>query len=695
MSGRESAPRRRFDKTRLALLIAGSPHAVPAPAAGDARAGEYAISTPEAEHSEVARLEAALREAEARARLLFDSHPIPLWVYDRETLRFLAVNDTAVERYGYTRDELLAMTIADIRPPEDVPRLMDSVARAPEGPEHAGLWRHLRKDGSVVEVEITSHTLAYQGRPAKLVMAMDVAERARLERERRRSQAELAQSEASLRTIVDNAVFGMYRSTADGRFTMVNRTLVEMLGYASVEELLEANISRDIYREPRVRDRLIADAGPIDLHDVEEVEWKRKDGSPIAVRLSGHTVRDERGDVVAYEMIVEDATERLVLEEQLRQAQKMEAVGLLAGGLAHDFNNLLSTVLATSEMLRADRAGDAALDEELRHIVEASQRGAEMIRQLLVFSRQQRLELQTVELSTLAADGALMLRRLVPESIEIRLALDSGPTTVRADPGAVQQIVMNLVTNARDAMPQGGVVLVQTFRQVLDAPYTAARGDSAPGDYVVLAVSDTGVGMDADTLRRVFEPFFTTKPVGLGTGLGLSTVYGLAKQHRGFATVYSEPGRGTSVKVYFPTAAADRRDASAVVGAPARGGSETILLAEDEDALRHATRRVLEKHGYRVLAARDGVEALDVYTAHAAEIDLVLTDVVMPRLGGPQLVERLRAQGCAVPVLFTSGYTARDIAQGVPDTMDAPLLLKPWTIADLTGRVRAVLDRKD
>ena len=680
---------------RLALItIADAPHAVRAAADGESRTGEDPIGTPAAEHVEVAHLEAALREAEARERLLFDSHPIPLWVYDRETLRFLAVNDAAVKQYGYTRDELLAMTIADIRPQEDVPRLLESVAQASEGPDHAGVWRHQRKDGSVVEVEITTHTLAYEGRPAKLVMAMDVAERARLERERRRSQAELAQSEASLRTIVDNAVFGMYRSTPDGRFTMVNRTLAEMLGYASVEELLGTDIARDIYREPRVRDRLIADAGPIDIHHVQEVEWKRKDGSPITVRLSGHTVRDERGDVLAYEMIVEDATERRALEEQLRQSQKLEAVGLLAGGLAHDFNNLLTTVLATSEMLRADRAGDAVLEEELRHIVEASQRGAEMIRQLLVFSRQQRLELQSVELSALVAGGAQMLRRLVPESIEIRLALESGPTTVLADPGSVQQILMNLVTNAWDAMPGGGVVHVQTFRQVLDAADTVVGGAAAKrGDYVVLAVSDSGVGMDAETLRRVFEPFFTTKPVGFGTGLGLSTVYGLAKQHRGVATVYSEPGRGTSVKVYFPAAVGDGRAATAVVGAPALRGSETILLAEDEDALRHTTRRVLEKHGYKVLAARGGAEALELWRAHAGSIDLILSDVVMPKMGGPEFVAAARAQGCTVPVLFTSGYTARDIEQTDPVAVDAPLLLKPWTITELTGRVRAELDR--
>ena len=383
---------------------------------------------------------------------------------------------------------------------------------------------------------------------------------------------------------------------------------------------------------------------------------------------------------------LEDAQGRLI------QAQKMEAVGLLAGGLAHDFNNLLTTISATTELLRSDRPGDTALTAELAHIAEAARRGADMIRQLMVFSRQQRLDPRTAELSDLVTDAVRMLRRLVREDIDIQLALDSGPTTVRADRAAVQQILMNLATNARDAMPAGGTLLLETSREVLDESAANLAADARPGAYVVLLVSDTGKGMTPDVLQHAFEPFFTTKPTGQGAGLGLSSVFGLARQHRGFATISSEAELGTVVRVYFPAASEAEQGVADAAPALSRGRGEEVLLVEDEESLRHTATRVLERHGYRVTGAADGVQALKLCCERELAFDLVVTDVVMPRMGGAELVTTLRAAGAAVPVLFMSGYAARDIENAGLIDPRVPLLQKPWTIAELTARVRVALD---
>ncbi|MDP3775827.1 MAG: ATP-binding protein [Gemmatimonadales bacterium] len=390
---------------------------------------------------------------------------------------------------------------------------------------------------------------------------------------------------------------------------------------------------------------------------------------------------------------VHDLTEREAIEAQLRHAQKMEAVGGLAAGIAHDFNNLLTTIVATAELIRSETPPTASYLEDLESLKRAGERGSELTRKLLAFTRQHQLTMQTLKLAETVADFARMVRRMVRADIELQVHSRDPDATVHADPGAVDQILMNLVTNARDAMPNGGTLTIDTGPASLDAQFEAREGWGKPGEYVVLAVSDTGAGMSDETKRRAFEPFFTTKPAGVGTGLGLAIVYGLAKQHRGYVDLYSELGHGTTFKVYFPEVAAVATAAEAPVAArPVRGGTETILLAEDEDALRRAATRVLAKHGYTVLAAADGAEALELFEANEARIALVVSDVVMPRLGGPQLMAALREKGKTPKFLFTSGYTARDVAESSQMDLDTPFLTKPWSITDLLRRVRDVLD---
>ena len=391
-----------------------------------------------------------------------------------------------------------------------------------------------------------------------------------------------------------------------------------------------------------------------------------------------------------HEVFAEDVSERRGLEEQLRQAQKMEAIGQLTGGIAHDFNNLLTIILANAELL--SRGPDEA---SLRDIVSAAVSGRLMVNQLLGFARRSTLALEPVHLGQLLNDLAAVLRRVLPADIELLVFADEDLPEVSADGHAVEQILLNLVNNAHDAMPDGGVLRLETSCTWISDAQREVLGPGAASEYVCLAVDDTGMGMDEATRQRAFEPFFTTKPVGKGTGLGLATVYGLVKQHGGFVQIDSAPGAGTRLRIYFPVAEeATRRRASGSheqVTVPTAGGKETVLVVEDQAQLRRATVYTLEHAGYNVLAAADGLEALQLLRQHSAPIHLVFTDLVMSRLGGRGLYQIDRREGRQTPFLFTSGYAGGGRGE---DPLDPtlPFLPKPWTSADLLARVRQVLD---
>ncbi len=374
----------------------------------------------------------------------------------------------------------------------------------------------------------------------------------------------------------------------------------------------------------------------------------------------------------------------------LRQAQKMELVGQVTGGMAHDFNNLLTVILANADLLAADTSGKDAR-EELESLRGAALRGRALVAKLMGFARRSILELKPVDLNAVVDDVTQMLRRLLPESISLAVFRGDGMSKVRADVGAVEQILLNLATNARDAMPGGGTLRIEVYRTHLDR---AAYGWIVPGDYVCLAVGDTGVGMDEAVRRRIFEPFFTTKITGRGTGLGMAMVYGLMKQHGGYVNVYSEPGRGTTVKTYFPHAQTGDQAAPGVSATPAlRPGTGTVLVVEDEAELRRVAQRVLERAGYTVLVAADGESGLTTYRRHRGAVDLILTDVVMPGMGGKALLDAVRAEGGDVPFLFASGYTASDVRESVLLGQDLPFLHKPWSMQDLLVAVGDVLEK--
>ncbi len=500
----------------------------------------------------------------------------------------------------------------------------------------------------------------------------------------------LRDSEARYRSMVEGAPYGIYRSSPEGQLLDINPAMVEMLGYASADELAQVNL-HDIYRDAEDRKRLMAQYRDQNVFRGVEAQWKRKDGTPMTVVLSGRPVRNEQGEVACYEGIVENVTERRVLEEQLRQSQKIEAVGRLAGGIAHDFNNLLMLIRGYTELLLDHAGRNESLRRYAEEIQRASDRATSLTQQLLAFSRKQVLEPKVLDLNTVVAEIQKMLQRLLGEDVELSIHLDPKLGRVKADPSQVEQVIMNLAVNSRDAMPRGGKLSIETANVELDESYARQHAGARPGRYVMLAVTDTGSGMDATTKSRIFEPFFTTKEKGKGTGLGLSTVYGIVKQSEGYIWVYSELNRGTTFKVYLPQVDAPVEVAERRPAAFARG-SETVLVVEDEEGVRKLAREFLEDAGYTVLEARNGEAAMGLAERYTGPLHLLLTDVVMPRMSGRELAEQLLRLRPEVKVLYISGYTDDAIVQhGVLDASVA-FLQKPFTRDALARKVRDVLN---
>ena len=509
-----------------------------------------------AERAARAQAEEALKQSEEGFHRLFNCNPHPTWVFDLETLRFLEVNEVAIEHYGYSRDEFLGMRITDIRPPQDVPLVEDAVAVPKDGLRHFGTWTHRTKDGRLITVDVAAHDLDFQGRRGRLVVANDISE-----------QKEL--------------------------------------------------------------------------------------------------------------------------EAQLQQSQKMDAIGRLAGGVAHDFNNLLGVIIGYGERLL--RRLPSPERREIGEVLKAAEHAASLTRQLLAFSRRQVLKPRVLDLNAIVGEMDAMLRRIIGEDIDLVTVLQDGLGHVKADPGQIQQVVMNLAVNARDAMPKGGRLTIETGNTELDESYSSAHLAVRPGRYVMLAVTDTGTGMDAATQARIFEPFFTTKEAGKGTGLGLSTVFGIVKQSEGDVWVYSERLRGTTFKIYLPRVDDVMEERAPTAESPS-GGSETVLLVEDADSLRELGREILEENGYTVIEASSGTAALEALARHTGPLDLVLTDLVMSGMSGRELAEQITRMRPGTKVLFMSGYT--DDALGHHGVLESgtAFVEKPFTIDGLLRKVREVLE---
>nr|HEV7952466.1 PAS domain S-box protein [Candidatus Acidoferrales bacterium] len=545
-----------------------------------------------------------------------------------------------------------------------------------------------KKDGTSFPVEYFATPIHENGVVIGAVVTFrDVSEE-------RRARQVLRESEARYRLLVENAAYGIFRTAPDGKFLDANNALATMLGYSSPSELLAVNIST-VYARPEAREPVIAATIAKGSADGLELDWVRKDGQPVMVRLSARLIREPSGESY-FEGIVENVTEWRALETQLRQAQKMEAVGRLAGGVAHDFNNLLMVIKGHTELLMERTAPEHPDFRKIDQIKKAADRAAALTRQLLAFSRMQVMQPRVMDLNVTITEMGKMLPSLIGEDIELAILTKPNLAHVKADAGQMEQVILNLTVNARDAMPNGGKLLIETSNVELDEAYARTHPPVLPGRYVMLAVTDTGIGMDAATQAHIFEPFFTTKEKGKGTGLGLATVYGVVKQSGGFVWVYSELGRGTTFKIYLP-----RVDERAEAESKQKRteelprGTGTILLAEDEKEVREVAREFLHLAGYTVMEAKDGGEALELAAKHAGTIDLLVTDMVMPGIGGRELATRLSEMRPGLKVIYMSGYTEYANFKNAEFELHNVMLQKPFTRAVLASAVQKILKELD
>jgi PAS domain S-box-containing protein len=649
------------------------------------------------------RAAGALRASEQRFRRIFEHSAVGMGIVHPNG-RLADTNPALASMLGYSSAELVGRTIAEISHPEDMAIEKEVLEELLAGRRTSFRFvkRYLRKDRSVFWAKLTAtYVPDGDGTGCGIGLIEDISEQRAAEEALERDLAErlewaekLQRTSQTLQTLINASPLAILTLDSEGLVRSWNRAAEEMFGWSEAEA-----VGRTVpFVPPESMDQFRAS-----LHQVFsgealtglQVVRCRRDGQKIDVRVCAAPTRDPDGVIDGGIALIEDVTERKNLGEQLRQAQKMEAIGQLTGGIAHDFNNLL-TIIITNAALLADEIGPDRTDmrAELSELQRAALRGVELVRKLMAFSRRRPVEMQPINLGEVIREASNDLGRLLPASVEVGVKVESGaPLTVIGDVGAIQQILFNLATNARDAMPDGGTLRLRVYRAWLDEEHRRSRGWGSPGEYVVVAVSDTGCGMNPTVQSRAFEPFFTTKEVGKGTGLGMAMVYGLVTQHKGYTDLHSKEGSGTTVRLYFPSVAGaaqpSRERSESLVQV---GGSERILVVDDEEGIRRTAARVLTRFGYAVEEAADGEGALAALRSAAPPFDLVLSDVIMPRLSGTALYQELRGHGNGVRVLLMSGHTAEDLDALEDPLAGAKFLHKPWSITDLLRRVREVLD---
>lgn len=512
--------------------------------------------------------------------------------------------------------------------------------------------------------------------------------------EKHRAESQIMESEERYRGIFEGVADGVFISTPEGRFLSVNPAMVNIFGYDSIEEMLAIeNIREDLYLNPEDRDKVMEIYEKDGFLKDYEVEFKKKDGTKINALLTSFAVKDEKGIPIIYEGIVKDITDKKRLEAQLIQAQKMESVGLLAGGIAHHFNNLLTAILGYASLLKEVLTEDSLLRTYVDTILHTSKRATTITSGLLTYSRRQTMKPMPVKLEDIVHDVEKILGEIIGEDIELRIFISPEETMVMADTAQIGQVLMNLCTNARDAMLEGGILIIRTELVELDEDYIRSRGFERPGRYMCISVTDTGVGMDKETRERIFEPFFTTKDVGKGTGLGLAMSYGIVKQHNGYITVYSERGKGTTFRIYLPAIERVIEVAEMPAPQPVIEGTETIIIAEDEEVVRDLSRKILEKHGYKVIVAEDGEDAIRKFNEHADSVQLVILDVVMPKKSGKDVYAEIRRIRPDIKALFISGYAPDAIYKIFILEPEIDFISKPFLPHDFLIKVREILDR--
>ena len=631
------------------------------------------------------------KQAQERILVLLDSAPDAMVVVGADG-RIVLVNTQTEKLFGYQRSELLGQPVEVLVPErfwadhrKHRAKYMEHTQIRPMG---AGLELYgLRKDGTEFPVEISLS-------PQQTEEGILVSATIRDVTHRKRVEDALRQSEAAFRGMIEGT-YGVYRAKPDGSILMANPALARILGYDSENELLNLNLAADVFLPGEYSSHLFDRPGSRKQFARLETRWRRKDGKVLTMEISGRPVSDDNGDLLYFEVLAEDVSHRRGIEHRLRHVQKMEAIGRLAGGIAHDFNNVLGVITGYSEMLLDKLASDEKLAPLVTHVLKATEHGATLTRQLLAFSRQQVLDSRVINIQEHIKGIEDLLRRVLGEDIRLSVEAGDRPVHVRADPTQLEQVIMNLVVNARDAMPDGGRLAVEISDVQLDNEYCRHNPDARPGNYARIAITDSGCGMSPEVLARIFEPFFTTKESGKGTGLGLATVYGIVKQSAGHVSVYSEVGYGTTFKVYLPLSEepVSRPEMGSFDGIVPRG-TETILLVEDEDSLREVARQYLADKGYTVLVASEPDSAVAAAEKCAGRIEVLLTDVILPGSSGVQLAQRLAATHPEMRVLYVSGYTADAIVHHGGHDTNFAFLSKPFSLPVLARKIRAILDSK-
>ncbi len=635
---------------------------------------------------------AALRESEQHYRTLVQNAPEAIVVLDVEKGVFIDCNDNALKLFRLARPEILARGPVDLSPPlqpdgsASALACSEKIKLAMQGHVPHFEWTYRDSHGADIPCEVRLVRLSSSGsRGLVRGSILDITER-------KLAEAALRASEARYRSLVNNAAYGIYWVAPDGKLLFVNPALVRILGYDSADEVLAVGDTVGLFCDSASRDAIRAhffETGHVDA----TADWKRKDNKIIQVRLNGREVIHPENGGRCIEIIVEDITERRNLEKQLANAQKFEAIGQLAGGIAHDFNNMIGAILGWADMGLEETDPGSRLHRHFEKVHQQGKRAAALTRQLLAFARRQILEPRNVDLNNTVVETLNLLEKVLGSNIEIRANLAPDLAVVRADPVQLEQVVMNLCINARDAMPQGGSLILDTSNVAFDERLCALQPLARPGNYAMLSVTDSGIGMDAATLDRIFEPFFTTKEVGKGTGLGLATIYGIVRQHNGFVHVYSELGLGSTFRVYLPAVDVAVDVSAAEAQQPVRGGTETLLIAEDHEGLRHLAVETLSALGYEVIVTNDGEQALAEFQRNRSRISLCLLDVVMPKLSGPEVYERICADSPNFPVVFATGYSADIALLQKAQAKGLPILQKPYAPRDLARKIREVLDR--
>ena len=633
-------------------------------------------------------LQDRLEELE-RFKALLDQSNDAIFLAEVSTGHIVDVNDSASRQMGWSREELLERSLFDISDLQQNPPAASLIHPcADEGDLRALTVTSLRrKDGSLFWAEVTLNRMRFRDRAYVLAVARDIT--------RRRAMEEaLRESEEFLKNVVDHIPALVFAKEVDDlRFVTINKACQEVFGHCR-EEILGRN-NYDLFPKDQADfftevDRQTLEKG--ELVEVPEEVITTGNGDRI-LRVKKIPLYDNQGKARFLLGIAEDITERKQLEGKLLQSQKMEAIGQLAGGVAHDFNNILMVILGYGSMLLNDGALQSRQKEQVEQIMNAADKAAKLTSDLLAFSRKQVIKPRTMNLNDIILHVEKFLARIIGEDVQLKSAVSARDLMVDVDSGQIEQVLINLATNARDAMPRGGLLTVETTLQQIDDLFVQANGIGEPGPYAVVSVSDTGIGMAEEVRRRIFEPFFTTKDVGKGTGLGMSIVYGIIKQHNGVINVYSEPGLGTTFRIYLPLSAGSTLTAeeSRAVHAPP-GGTETVLVVEDEPDLRELLERILVNAGYKVLLAANGEVAYEMFAAGKGEIGLVLMDMVMPGMSGKEACSAIRDIDPAAKVLYTSGYTMDIIKNRDLLEEGTELLMKPVRPPELLRKVREMLD---